>query len=321
MTPGLYDETLVHPEAPPAIRGLQATLLECGAVVCALAAEFAVPVIDWTRQLMDWNAQLQKDDPSATLIGIDRVHPGELGSFVMAYEFLKAQDAPREVSRIVVDASTGQAREQMGCNLSHIIKGTDAVAFVCEERSLPFPIPETCRPALAFLPFIDRFNLELLRVEGLRSGFYQVRIDGIPIRVFSAEQLQAGVNLALEPSTPQYRQAQAVEELVARRSHIERTHLRCIAEMEWAFLREVDQADRSSAALKAILDSQIRKFKADHGMDDNWLEFMAGQSRRYIESKPHERTYQAEVDVLMEQIDRANKPMPHHFEIAPAPQC
>jgi len=58
VTPGLYDETLVHPEAPPANRGLQATLIECGAVVRALAAEFAVPVIDWTRPLMDWNAQL-----------------------------------------------------------------------------------------------------------------------------------------------------------------------------------------------------------------------------------------------------------------------
>ena len=314
VTPGLYDETLVHPKARAPNRGIQATLLDCGAVVRALAAEFAAPVIDWTQPLMDWNAQLQKADPSATLIGLDRWHPGETGSFVMAYEFLKALDAPRDVSRIVIEAATGHVREQQGCNLSQIIMGADAIAFACQENSLPFPIPETCRSGLAFLPFIERFNLELLQVEGLRPGPYQVRIDGIQIRVYTAEQLQAGINLALESSTPQYRQARMVEELVARRADIQRT-LRCFVEMEF-FIRDVDLADCSMTTIQEILNARIRKFKDEHGMDDSWFEFIAGQARRYIESKPHERTYRAEVDLLMEQIDRINKPMPHHFEIA-----
>ena len=316
VAPGLYDETMVHPKAPPPSRGLQATLVKCGAEVRALAAEFDVPVIDWTQPLMDWNAQLQKGDPEATLIGLDRMHPGETGSFVMAYEFLKALDAPREVSRMAVDAATGLVREQMGCQISQIIQGDDAIAFACLESSLPFPMPENCRTAPAFLPFIERFNLELLQVEGLRAGSYQVRIDGIPIRVFSAEQLQAGINLALEPSTPQYRQARMVEELVARRSEIERI-LRCIVEME-GFMRDVDLAGCSMAAIQEILDARIRKFKTDHGQSDEWFDFIAGQAVRYIASKPHERTYRAEVDLLMEQIDRVNKPMPHHFEISPA---
>ena len=148
-------------------------------------------------------------------------------------------------------------------------------------------------------------------VAGVGAGDHEERIR---LGHAQAEQLQAGINLALESSTPQYRQARMVEELVARRSDIQRT-LRCFVEMEF-FIRDVDLVDCSMTTIQEILDARIRKFKVDHGMDDSWFEFIAGQARRYIESKPHERTYRAEVDLLMEQIDRVNKPMPHHFEIA-----
>ena len=158
---------------------------------------------------------------------------------------------------------------------------------------------------------MEELNREMLQVEGLDAGNYQVRIDGIPIQTYSAEQLQAGVNLAAETSTPQYRQAQAVEELVARRAHIYRTHLRCIAEMEWGFLESVDRKGKSLDDLKTILDEKIEKEK---GMP--WYDFCKGQAILYVESKPHEETYQGEIDVLLEQINLINKPLPHHIEVS-----
>jgi len=311
ITATLYDEKLVDPKACEVNRGHQAALVECAAVVRELGSELGVPVIDWNQSLADWNARLQKDDPSATIVSPDRVHPTEMGHFVMAYEFLKAQGAPGDVSRIAIDAPTGQPGELVGCSISNIKKGPGSIAFECNERSLPYPVSPSCRAALEFLPFMEELNRETLQVENLEPGSYQVRIDGVPIRTYSADQLQRGVNLAIETSTPQYRQAQMVGELVARRAHIYRTHLRCIAEMEWGFLENVDRAGKSLVELKRILDEKIEKEK---GMP--WYDFCKGQAISYVESKPHEETYQGEIAILLDQINLLNKPLPHHIEVS-----
>jgi lysophospholipase L1-like esterase len=314
ITPTIYDETLVDPKACDVNPGHQGALVQCAAVVRELGSEFGVPVIDWNQALANWNTRLQKDDPSATIVSPDRVHPTEMGHFVMAYEFLKAQGAPGDVSRIAIDASTGQPGDLIGCSIGNIKKGPGSIAFVCREKSLPYAVSPSCRAALDFLPFMEELNREMLQVGNLEPGSYRVRIDGIPIQTYSAEQLQRGVNLAAETSTPQYRQAQAVEELVARRAHIYRTHLRCIAEMEWGFLENVDRAGKSPGELKKILDEKIEKEK---GMP--WYDFCKGQAILYMESKPHEETYQGEIAVLLDQINLINKPAPHHFEVSRVP--
>jgi len=311
ITPPLYDETLVDPAVCLVNRGHQGALVQCAAIVRELAADFGMAVIDWNQALADWNARLQKDNPAATLVGLDRVHPGEMGHFVMAYEFLKAQGAPREVSRIAVDALTAQPGNLANCTISRIMKAPGIIGFECREKSLPFPVPTACRAALEFLPFMDELNREMLQVEGLDAGSYQVRIDGINVQAYSAEQLRTGVNLAVEVSTPQYRQAQTVQELTARRAHIYRTHLRCIAEMEWGFLESVDRAGKSLDELKAILDEKIEKEK---GMP--WYDFCKGQAVLYVNSKPHEESYQREVEILLDQINSINKPQPHYFEVS-----
>lgn len=312
ITPTIYDETLIDPKACAVNPGHQAALVRCAAVVREVAPEFGVPVIDWNQALANWNAQLQKKDPAATLVSADRVHPGEVGHFVMAFEFLKAQGAPRDIARMAIDASTGKPGQLIGCSINNVTKGPGSIAFEYHARSLPFPIPQSCRAALEFLPFMEQLNLEIVQVENLDPGRYHVRIDGLPVESYSAEQLRAGINLATKMSTPQYRQAQAVEELVARRAHIYRRHVRCIAEMEWGFLEGVDRAGSSLVRLKNILDEKIEKEKGQP-----WYDFCKGQAVLYVESKPHEETYKAELSVLLEQINRINKPLPHHIEVSP----
>jgi len=311
ITPPLYDETLVSPKACEVNRGHQGALLQCASSVREIGADFGVAVIDWNQALADWNKRLQKENPAATIVSLDRVHPGEVGHFVMAYEFLKAQGAPRDVSQIVVNASTGKPGNLVGCTIRKITRGPGQIGFECEEASLPFPVPPACRNALEFLPFTDELNREMLQVEGLEAGSYQVRIDGLTIRTYSAEQLCEGVNLATEISTPQYRQAQTVQGLVAKRAHLDRTHLRCIAEMEWGFLASVDLAGKSLGELKVILDEKIEKEK---GMP--WYDFCKAQALLYVDSKPHQKTYRGEMEVLLDQIHSTNKPQPHHIEVS-----
>ena len=311
MTPGLYDATLVHPEAPPINRGLKRALVKCGAVVRKLAGEFGATLVDWHQPLANWNLKFQKGDPVATLIGLDRVHAGEIGNFVMAFEFLKALGAPREVARLSLDASTGRPLDLAGASITNVARGARSVAFKFTEKSLPFPVPEGCRSMLNLIPFVERLNCETLQVKNLPRDTYQLRIDGVGIRSFSAAQLHKGVNLALETATPQYRQAVAVSELVARRAYIDRSHLRCIAENEWSFLREFKLDEMSRVEIKKVLDQKIEAAKGQP-----WYDYCKQQAARYIESKPHEGAYRAEVAVLLEQINRLNKPWPHYLEIS-----
>ncbi len=311
ITPGLYDATLVHPDAPPVERGFLQALDKCAAVVRELAGEFGTTLVDWHQPLADWNAKFQKNDPGATLIGLDRVHAGESGNFVMAFEFLKALGAPREVACLALDAATGRPLDLLRAAITNVIKRDRSLAFDFTERSLPFPLPESCRAVLNLIPFVERFNEETLQVKHLPRGTYQLRIDGLPIRSFSAAQLQKGVNLAVETATPQYRQALAVADLVTRRFHIYRQHLRCIAENEWSFLREFNLKKMSIKMIKKALDQKIEKDKAQP-----WYDYCKLQADRYLESKLHEDTYRAEVAVLQEQIYRVNQPLPHHLEIS-----
>ncbi len=57
--------------------------------------------------------------------------------------------------------------------------------------------------------FYGALDREPLQVEGLKTGRYELKINGTPVGTFSAEQLHAGVNLA-EYHTPMMDQARQV---------------------------------------------------------------------------------------------------------------
>ena len=80
-------------------------LVECGRIVRELAASAGASVVDFNGPLTEWNLARQKKDPTSTLVGPDRVHPGPVGHTLMAHLFLAAQKAPGVVSRTVIDAA------------------------------------------------------------------------------------------------------------------------------------------------------------------------------------------------------------------------
>ena len=213
ITPSVYDETARNPQGR-VLTGVNGALGECADFMRKLAGETGCSVIDFHDSMGALNAKIQAQDPAASLINPDRIHPNPLGHFVMAYLFLKGQQAPAIVSSVSLDATGAKVLESDNATVAKLTVRKNQVTFTLSEKALPYPVDKEQEPALAWVPFNDEFNREMLKVSGLAPGEYQLSIDGEAVRRFKSAELATGVNLALENNTPQARQAAGVLELV-----------------------------------------------------------------------------------------------------------
>jgi lysophospholipase L1-like esterase len=284
ITPTIYDETCALPSAK--LPGVNAALGRCADEVRRLARDFNGTLVDFHGPMTELNRKLQKADPNQSLVGPDRIHPGETGHFVMAYLFLKAQGETPVVAEITRDAGGGSE-----------------VSFTHLEEALPFPVPEACLPALELVPFMDELNRETLRITGLPAGNYQLRIDGEWISTHKAPELAEGVNLATLPNTPQYRQALAVANLNERRFRLTK-ELRIIAYVESKMGRPF--GDTSAFDHVAALE----KIKTNHP----WI---SGQYREYLRLKPQQAELENQLAACVLEIRKSSQPVPHQFLIQP----
>ncbi len=89
--PSPYDQTLIHPEARENNPGCNDGLAIAAQIATQLAEKYGCDVVDFHGPMTQMNRELQSKNPATTLIGLDRVHPGDEGSMVMAKLFLEAQ--------------------------------------------------------------------------------------------------------------------------------------------------------------------------------------------------------------------------------------
>lgn len=80
------------------------------------------------------------------------------------------------------------------------------IAFTYEPKALPFPVTPEYKEVEKFYPLTERFNQEILIVERLRPGTYDLAFDGVKVGEFTAEEFEKGVNIAAL-DTPNQRKA------------------------------------------------------------------------------------------------------------------
>ena len=88
----------------------------------------------------------------------------------------------------------------------------NGIAFTYEPKSLPFPVTPEYDEVEKFYPLTERFNQEILTVERLRPGTYDLAFDGVKVGEFTAEEFGKGVNIA-KLDTPNQRKAAALVQL------------------------------------------------------------------------------------------------------------
>jgi hypothetical protein len=225
-----------------------------------LLADFNTPVV---KMLEKANAE---DFEIAQKIIPDRVHPGNSGHLIMAEQLWKAWHADGEVSSVEipgdgkVDISGGSPYHKV--KVADLKLG-DTIQWTSTEESLPMPVDMNDPPtdlALRSAGFNEDFNHEGLKVPGLKAGYWALRIDGQQVKVFTAEELAAGVNLATL-QTPMWKQARAVQNLVERRSETHNIRWRSI-EVPLADYK-LSQAAQAMAALDALDAELAQRIQVD----------------------------------------------------------
>jgi lysophospholipase L1-like esterase len=159
--------------------------------------------------------------PEYDVAGTDGVHPRENGHLVMAYAFLKAMGLDGAIGTITLDMS-GPATASDG----HKILTSSAGRAEVRSSRYPFCFagsddsPGGLRGILPFVPFNDNLNRFRLVVKNAPAA---AKVTwGSASKIFTKEQLAAGINLAAEfPDNPFSDAFAAVDKRVAEQEEFE----------------------------------------------------------------------------------------------------
>jgi lysophospholipase L1-like esterase len=307
ITPSIYDETTQLATARTDITvGGNAALAKCAEKVRGWSKQYKTGLVDFDRVMNAINAREQAKDPTFTVVGPDRVHPGPVGHFVMAHIFLKAQGVPGDVSTIGIDAKRGKANIAVNCTIGDVKAGPTNVNFDCTEKALPLVVPDEAKPALALVPFMKELNEEKLIVTGLAAGNYELKIDGQVVGEYSADALKSGVNLAENDKTPQYQQSAAATKINQQRTAIG-ARLRGLASQLYGMSKSnVDVND--AAAVEAKLTQRLEASQKDGKPAD-------ARIRAALDAFKEREQLAKDYDALAVTLREACQPKPHRFAL------
>lgn len=303
--PSIYDQTAVLPIANN--YGANDALKRCADFIGELGKKYQLPVVDYWTVMSQINHELQNKDQSATIVGPDRVHPGTEGHLIMAYQFLKSENAPKYISKIIVDNKTKKgSTKSVNCEFRSVSKRSNGLVFTVCENALPFPMIKSQQKGFELIPFMKELNVELLQVLELKQGLYQLSIDGKIIGVFSDKQLIEGINLAEYKDTPQYQQAIKVQDMLDELIQKEGA-LRGIKYIEYNSYFKTCPDKKNLTVVKTYLDSLFRiKYNNPYLMT---------QLKNYPENKPLQKELEEVSDNLRKEVYRIAQPTEHQFTI------
>ncbi|NPA37643.1 MAG: SGNH/GDSL hydrolase family protein [Chlorobi bacterium] len=302
--PSIYDQT-AQLSATNHL-GVNDVLGECAVYIDSLGKKYDLPVVDYYTIMNRINLEIQKKDPSATLTGADRIHPWETGHFVMAYQFLKTEQVPRYVSKIIVDAGKPEiSGESENCEAGKVRRKDNLLVFSVKEDALPFPVKAEQQEALKLVPFMTEMNVELLKVTGLSPGKYNLKIDNSDIGTFTAVQLNKGLNLAEHPNTPQMQQAENVRKKLDELWKME-GRLRGMKFIEYmnAYKECPDKNDLKT--VEHYLDSIFSGYPDPYYKD---------QLKLYLENKPKEKKLIKRTEQIRKEVYALAKTKKHIYTL------
>ena len=305
--PSIYDQTAVLPE--PIHLGVNEALGECAVFIDSLAVKYELPVVDYFSFMNNLNSKIQKSDPSRTLTGNDRIHPRVTGHFVMAYKFLKTEEAPKYVSKIIIDKDIAtSSKKSFNCEIKSVSKQKKGITFSVKEYALPFPTNTDQEEGLKIVPFLNELNVQLLKIIHLTKGQFELLIDDSVIGTFTEKQLSDGLNLSEFQTTPQYQQSIRVHSLLNKLWEIE-WKLRDLKLIEYMEDYKTCPDKNNLQLVETYLDSVFTKKYA--GL--SYGSYYKDQLKKYITNKPKEKEYQEASEKLRRKIYLTAQPKVHTF--------
>lgn len=162
-----------------------------------------------TEHLKAYLAEIAKDTQPLISMQGDAVHPGPPGQLMMAASILKNLNATGFVSSAIIDA-TGKVEEAKGCTIDNAKAEKDILTFSRLDETLPFPIPQGTKSVISLYPTILELSQYTLKITGLKSEKYTVKMNTVLVATLTAKELETGVNLTDLDKGPIFTQGSAI---------------------------------------------------------------------------------------------------------------
>jgi lysophospholipase L1-like esterase len=183
-------------EDGPALEGFATQLEKFSAAVKDIAGTNKTAFVDQFHPYLQVLDKARAANPKNRITGGDAIHPGPPGQAMMATAILKGLKFPTLVSAAEIDAAALEVVDAQQCEITDLGTGIGgAIEFTRQDAALPY-FPEGAESILQWAPILEEMNDYRLKVTGLRSGQYEVRLGGAKVAEYSAATLSEGVNLA-----------------------------------------------------------------------------------------------------------------------------
>ncbi len=217
-----------------------------------LFADFHGPMMEALERASTREPQL------AALLIPDRIHPAEAGHWIMAAALMKTWHVEPVVSSVELRASDATVIAGARTAVTGLEKSADGLKWTQLDEALPLPLDfnNAMTGLLLQISDVGELDREMLRVESLAPGEYNLRIDGKPIAAFSNDELERGVNLALY-KTPMLEQARDIASQEEQRADLDHAAFILSADVKPSATAGVAESTLREAQVE--LDAEIRK--------------------------------------------------------------
>lgn len=302
FAPSPYDENAKT--KVPVIAGKHSALEHISDICRRTAFKYNLPLVDMWNYMMDIDTMMQKKYPKLTMSGSDRVHPNDVGGYVMMANFIRTLAEHRDISRVEIDAEKSKLEFSYNCDVSKLKATKTSVTFKSLEYSLPFPLNIDTKFIDNYIHFTKDYNRQIIKVMNLQEGIYNLFIDGKMIGKHSSENLSKGINIGNNPNTPQNKQAVEVEKAaIAFRDYC--VELREIDAVElWRKLYQFD-----------TIEARIAKVEEDLKENKIKRPYIKERAMLYKERKLKQAEMFAKSRSLFDEIYKVATPKKHTFEL------
>ncbi len=170
-----------------------------------LAEEYDVPFIDTWGMSNEYTNRIRENYPNASLVitGSDGLHHSSNGGYMVGYIIARGQETDEIVAAVDIDAKTGNSVTD-GATVSNLNASSNGVSYSYLADALPmYAKADGYVFTEGFgVDITNTMNKEIIKVTGLDAGTYTITMDGTVVGRFTADELAAGVNIAILENNP-----------------------------------------------------------------------------------------------------------------------
>jgi lysophospholipase L1-like esterase len=265
IRPSPYDEITHGTEFPQYSRVIDDLANDVSTIAAEKKASGnrSIHIADFHQPLIEALQRAKAQSPVlAALIVPDRIHPAEVGHWIMAAQLLSTWNVDPIVSSVTLNAGSTTLNasiiDRQRTTITALSSTSTGIQWTQQDDDLPLPF-DFNNVLIQLLPSISeiaKMDQQIVKAEALEPGSYQLLIDGKIRGTFSAAELQSGVNLALM-KTPMVDQARDIDYIENQRMQLDQARFVLSADVKTNPPSTLAQDQLSHA--EDMLATEIRK--------------------------------------------------------------